>query len=527
MLKNINKYIIDTLNSIQSYTETYKNYKVLNSYRNILENKIKSKKGKFKNVLLDGGFYNLGYIYRLQLFRAAINSEDLNELAFIWDCNSYTCKNVLNSIGLKNISNLKDFFTDETKKEAEVIAKNINSKEELINYTFPNKVPGLFLYDVILKAQRNATINIKEENLKKYIYKYLSAIKFSQVIISNFKPDIIALSHGISYQCAPLAWIAAKNKIPVFILYGEYGIPRLWRLSKPKDIFYGIGHPTKQNLSELDPKKMKKLSKIGERYISKRISGLTKDIGGKHAFQNNKDKLILKYNNKYKKKVAIYLGNWFDFPHIFGMSRFIDILDWITETIKYAEKNKNILWLIKPHPMDEWYGGLTLKDVLKRKLPSNIILLPNDYSGKSVIEEVDALVTYHGTSAIEFASMGKPVMVADKGWYHDCNFVKFPKTKEIYLNYLTKNWFDFIDIERIKKNAKLFAGLYFGIPKWQKNGILPDDADRNLLRVFLPKFIKNNSFIIKKEIKFLQEWIDSESIDYHTYKMKNSKYYTI
>ena len=43
-------------------------------------------------------------------------------------------------------------------------------------------------------------------------------------------------------------------------------------------------------------------------------------------------------NHKYKKKIAIYLGNWFDFPHIYGMSRFIDILDWIKESIKYAKK---------------------------------------------------------------------------------------------------------------------------------------------------------------------------------------------
>ncbi len=526
MLKDINKNILDFLNSIQSYSEIYKNHKVTNSYRNILNNKIKTK--KFKNILLDGGFYNLGYLYRLQLFRAAINSEDSNEHAFIWDCNTYTCKHTLKSIGLKNISTLKDYFTEENKKEAELIAQNINSKEELIKYTFPNEVPGLFLYDVILKAQKTATVNIKDENLKKYIYKYISAIKFSEDIIKNFKPEIIALSHAISYQCAPLAWIAAKKKIPVLILYGEYGVPRLWRLSKPKDIFYGIGHPTKKNLTELDSKKINELSKIGERYISKRISGLTKDIGGKNAFQKNIGKLTLKYDrNKYKKKIAIYLGNWFDFPHIYGMSRFIDILDWIKETINYAKKNKNILWIIKPHPLDDWYGGLTLKDVLNEKLPSNIILLPNNYSGKSVMEEADALVTYHGTSALEYASMGKPVMVTDKGWYHDCDFVKFPESKEAYLNYLTKDWFNFINLDRTQKNAKLFAGLYFGVPRWQKHGILPDDADRNLLRVFLPNFIKENSLILKKEIKFIREWIDSESIDYHTYKMKNSKKYTI
>ena len=76
---------------------------------------------------------------------------------------------------------------------------------------------------------------------------------------------------------------------------------------------------------------------------------------------------------------------------------------------------------------------------LKTKIPSakfwiDLKLGENDTSkSKSVIEKSDGLVTYHGTSAIEFAAMGKPVMVTDKGWYHDCGFVKFPKSKKEYL----------------------------------------------------------------------------------------------
>ena len=53
----------------------------------------------------------------------------------------------------------------------------------------------------------------------------------------------------------PLAWLAAKKNIPVIILYGEYGVPRLWRLSKSNDIFYGIGHPNKESINGLDKKK--------------------------------------------------------------------------------------------------------------------------------------------------------------------------------------------------------------------------------------------------------------------------------
>ena len=153
-------------------------------------------------MILDGGFYNLGYQYRLQLLRAALKLKIENEHAFIWDCNIHICKNFLKSIGIKNISYLKDFYTKENKREAEKIAKEIDSKSALLNYIFPDDVPGIFLYDVILKGQKSATLDIKDRNLSKYILKFISSIKFSKKLINSFKPDIIALSHGISFQCA-------------------------------------------------------------------------------------------------------------------------------------------------------------------------------------------------------------------------------------------------------------------------------------------------------------------------------------
>ena len=178
--------------------------------------------------------------------------------------------------------------------------------------------------------------------------------------------------------------------------------------------------------------------------------------------------------------------------------------------------------------MDKWYGGLTLKDIYKDKLPSNVIILPDKYSGKAIIEKADALITQKSTSALEFAFLGKPVMISDKGWYHDHGFVKLPKSKDDYLNFLTKDWFKNIDKKKIESNAKLFAGFYFGIPYWQKGAILPDDAFRKTLRAKLPKFINLNSKIIKKEIKSINDWINLGTVDYHSYKMKkSSKYATL
>ena len=246
MFGDIKNFFTTQLNKFQSFLEIYKNFKIINSYKKILTYKVNKKNLNFKNIIIDGGFYNLGYLYRLQLIRAALNSEKINEHAFIWDTNKILCRKILRSFGIKNIHALDDFYTKDQIIEAEIISKNIKNKIDIINYSFKFGVPGSFLYDFILKSQKKPTVDLNDKNLKNYILKFISSIEFAIDFINNFKPDLIVLSHGISYQCAPLAWIGASKGIHTIVSYGEYGIPRYWRIKKPQEIFYGIGHPVKR-----------------------------------------------------------------------------------------------------------------------------------------------------------------------------------------------------------------------------------------------------------------------------------------
>ena len=173
--------------------------------------------------------------------------------------------------------------------------------------------------------------------------------------------------------------------------------------------------------------------------------------------------------------------------------------------------------------MEQWYGGTKLIETLTNKLPENIKLLPYTYSGKDIIELSDGVVTLHGTCGIEFAVMGKPVLIADKGWYHDFGFAIYPKSREDYGDLLTSNWYEQVNIIETKALAELYSGIFFGIPKWQKDLILPDDGDKELLRRKIPYFIKNQIELINKETKLIKQWINSDSRDYHGFKMKKNK----
>ena len=122
--------------------------------------------------------------------------------------------------------------------------------------------------------------------------------------------------------------------------------------------------------------------------------------------------------------------------------------------------------------------------------------------------------------------MGKPVLVTDVGWFHDCEFVKFPKSKDEYLDSLTKQWHTSIDLEKAKLKARLFAGMFFGIPNWQKKLVIPDDCDAQKLREKLPIIISKNQSLINKEIKLIREWLEQDTNCYHTFKMLNNSNYT-
>tara|TARA_B100001989_G_scaffold244575_1_gene213463 strand:+ start:1711 stop:3321 length:1611 start_codon:yes stop_codon:yes gene_type:complete len=515
-------------NNFRSKFENLNNKKLIESYNKIIDYG-GFKTGKYKRLLIDGSFYNLGYFYRLQLLRAAIKSENLQEYAFIWNYNKRICKYLLRKLGIKNIYDLSKVSINSLLIEAELMAKEIKSKEDIVKIKFPFGVPGTHFYDYVLKKQRKATISLDDKKMKFYIYDFLLSIKLSKDLLEKINPDIIALSHGISSQCTPIAWIATRKKIPVFILYGDYGVPRIWKMTNSKDLFFGIGHPSRKNLLNLEKNNKKILRKIGLNYLEERLSGKSIDLGGKLAFSKGKKSLDFLDQKKIKNKkiIAIYVGNWFDFPHLFGMSRFVDILEWCKATLEKAAENKEVFWIVKSHPLDEWHGGeIVLRELLPKILPENIFVLPNNYSGKAVIDKADGLVTHHGTSAIEYASFGKPVLITDKGWYHNCGFTVMPKSREHFLELLTTNWYDSVKIKDTKLKAQLFSGLYFGIPNWQKSIVLADDSDKKILRKTLPDIISRNEKLIKKEIGYLRKWLKSNEIDFHTYKMMHSNRFT-
>ncbi len=522
-LKKIYNFILDYINYYWNYNEEKKLYKKLS--------KLTKKKTKYideRSSIVDAHFYNFGYFYRLQLIRKATESYLGREVGLISHYNQKKCNSFLRNIGISKVEKMPNNISSEASYKAKKIFNKIKKAEDILEIEFPHKVPAKQFYDYVLKKQMLGKVNVKDENIQFYISEYIQSIRFAERLIDDYKPQKIFMSHAISVQCSPLCWIAPNTNIEVFTLFGNFGVPRFVRFKNPKDINFGIDVPSRQDLNKLNPNQIELLYHVGSEYLKKRLQGQTNDIGGKMAYDSDLQDIKTFIKNRNNKPIiVIYAHCWFDCPHAFGMDRFRDFEDWILTTYQSILNNTDFVWLFRPHPVEEWYGGITLKDILPDELPDHIHILPKKLSGKVVMKIASGLITYHGTAGIEYASSGKPVMVADKGWYHNSDFVLYPESREDYINLLSKNWLQNINQENIKRNAKIFAGLYFCCPSWQKKLIMPHDVNRREVKDIILGSLESKSDFIKEEINNIKKWIDSDSLGYHTFNILNADNFSI
>ena len=113
----------------------------------------------------------------------------------------------------------------------------------------------------------------------------------------------------------------------------------------------------------------------------------------------------------------------------------MNMKDWLNDTLKYAKENSKVYWIIKRHPLENWYRSGKIENIIEGDLPSHIKIIPDGWSGNSILNNIDGVVTFYGTVGIEAAAKGKIVLTGTKGWYSSSGFSIFPKNKIEYFNF--------------------------------------------------------------------------------------------
>ena len=283
-----------------------------------------------------------------------------------------------------------------------------------------------------------------------------------------------------SYYAIPV-WIAVKNKINCFHMASANEALRIAKLANTRNFYQPFECMSFNEFSKLTKLKQTKSAEEGKKYMAKRISGKTKDYNARNAFdfKDNSNELIdirkqLLINNN-NPIVVIYGHAWYDFPHCLNMKNFLNFYDWIKSTYDFVKNINNINWVFKPHPLENWYGGFKMKDIVKSN-KKNIYCPSINIDSYSVMMKSDVIITVFGTVGLEATLLRQKVLFADVSHYSDWNIGTISKSREEYFKYLNNiKTIKYPNKEQINKASSF---IYFSMaPHPQKSNLINFDDD--------------------------------------------------
>jgi len=175
--------------------------------------------------------------------------------------------------------------------------------------------------------------------------------------------------------------------------------------------------------------------------------GKEEHFDAKNAFINKKNSikkfLEKKINTEnFKKKILLACHSFSDANHFYyefnAKSPFHDYYSQTINTLDFAKKNPDILFLVRPHPSSRfWKEEGIMKKILQKYSSKNIILTDNRFNTDDILNFVDTIITVHGTIGIEAAGYYKikPIL-AGTGLYSNLGFTFDTKRKKDLFRYV-------------------------------------------------------------------------------------------
>jgi hypothetical protein len=476
-------------------------------------------------VLVDASWDNPNYWYRYALLRSALGLQNAKETAVLGPHMREVARRTLNHLGIHSCTEFEDNFGSKQshRRLAQGLLKSVNRAADLLDWKLPSDFPPGLVYDGILKRQRSARVDFSDPLILDYVAESLGSIAAAEKILDYASPELVVVSHAAEFRYGAMSWCALRRGIPVVVAYGNYGVPRYCRLTRTADFFDTADRPQRIGLTTLDPNARKALAETGSRYLDRRLAGATTDLASRFAFGGGSGAVTrsticetFRWDDQ-KPIVAVYASNWFDYPHCAGMTQFVDFLDWLQVTLSSANALPDCNWLFRAHPCDRWYGGVTLSDLMADAPERHVRLCPTDWSGADVQAAVDGLVTLHGTAGVEYSARGKPVLLADRGWYHDVGFATHSKNRGSYIEALSnRDWLSKPTGE-VTELAAAFAGVYFCPPSSQ-HVELGDDSEQDRLIPALLRMLSDRDDFVRDEIRDVADWWSSRAPHFHTWR---------
>ncbi len=478
-------------------------------------------------VVADGMWDNPNHWFRLRLFLETVPGiENYKLLGILRSSKDTEKRQSLECMGFEDFIYLEEhhYRKEDYVDLAQKMLAGVKCHADLLQIKLPEDLPAYVYYDTVSKRLRHPQPPLEEALWTEVLAELLRNMDIYKEMLERYKVGYIVESHPWKNEWATLCWTAICNSIPCFHLTGYCESIRIRRFSTHEDYAVPVEHMGFDEFTSLPEEVQERIITEGQTYLSDRNNGNCSDINNAYAYLPHKrqtDYLSARRLfgvNSDKKLVAIYSHIWFDFPHTFAMSYYTDFLDWMQLTLKTIAQNTNVLWLLKPHPVEKWYGGVCLAD-LTGVLPEHVLLCPVETDSLTVQIAADAVVTVHGTIGIEAAAQGTTVLCADKSYYQDWDFAHNAGSREDYIRLLSR--IDQLEPPTKQQSEHAAACAYIAFaPTPEDAGSIKLKCDSSGLILYkdILSLLKNDIEGISSEKAGMRKWISSKKHSYSVYQ---------
>lgn len=358
--------------------------------------------------------------------------------------------------------------------------------EALLDFNYKGINVGEYIYDTLIRKPDKGIWTINRLKVKNHIKNIVYDLCLIDVCSKQFKKAKPAyyLTHHIEYDEGLISEVAAQYGAKII----ECALGHPIRVIQDTDGNYS--HYWHDNMRDkikklcvVDNKSEDETYNLAMEILDKRYKGdYDKDTQcaykDKAVISREEFNKILGLDNN-KKNIVIMPHCFSDGNHCSRNLLFRDYYSWLEEVLITAKNITNVNWIMKLHPSRVLYGESDeANKLIEKHNIDNVKIFPEEYSGESLKNVADAIVTVQGTAGIEYSCYGIPCLIAGEAYYKGYGFTIESATKEEYLDKLSRlNKIQKLNSNQIKKACFIFYYSQMA----QYNSKIMSDLEKELI----------------------------------------------
>jgi len=281
-----------------------------------------------------------------------------------------------------------------------------------------------------------------EQLAKSHIFNIFALQKAYSRVFQSYKPDCVFGNGGFYYFWGIVENYAIQHQVPYYRYYPVGLQPLCWNYAKnsAKNVYLDEAWDSWIQQDWDKSKTTRVHADLKERGLDLNLS-----LDKVNTIKNH---VITRFNlNPDKPIILLLTGVIWDANTNVPSKIFKDMYDWLFKTIEWAANKPNCQFIIRVHPSENYVPAIAkdtrtlfLNELSKSNIsvPDNVKIIKSEESVNTydLMLASDMAVTYASTSGLEYACLGKPIIVLSDCHYTHKSFTVQPENVEDYFCYI-------------------------------------------------------------------------------------------